>query len=176
MSEISHPLPLIGVCALSGTGKTTLLTRLLPLLVERGLRVATVKHAHHGFDFDRPGKDSFRLREAGAAGMVIISSKRMGLIEEFGPHHPEPRLANALRAIDPDRYDMILVEGFKHEAYPKLELHRPSLGHPPLFSADPHIVAVATDGPIAGDPPHIPQLDLNDPVAIRDFMLEFLGL
>lgn len=173
--DLHHPLPLIGFCAFSGTGKTTLLTKLLPLLREQGLRVAVVKHAHHAFEMDHPGKDSYELRKSGADCCVVVSRKRVAVLEEFREERPEPRLADALNNIDPQRFDLVVVEGFKHEPYPKIELHRPSLGRPLLCSGDGNVIAVASDAPLVMTR-DVPLLDLNDPAGIRDFVLERLQI
>lgn len=170
MTRADPVIPLIGFCAFSGTGKTTLLRKLLPLLRATGLRIAVVKHAHHSFEIDRPGKDSYELRKSGADCCVVVSRHRVAMVEELPQPVAEPRLDDALRVIDPARFDLVVVEGFKHEAYPKIELHRPSLGRPLLHATDPSIIAVATDAPI--EPAReIPLLDLNAPGAIRDFVL-----
>ncbi len=167
---IDFPLPLIGFSAYSGTGKTTLLTHLLPLLREQGLRAAVIKHAHHLFDIDHPGKDSHELRRAGAAQMLIASHRRMALVTEYEADHPEPTLEEALRAIDPARLDLVLVEGFKRADFPKIELHRPALGKPLLCLNDPNIIAIASDAEVPGAPASLPRLDLNQPAAIADFI------
>ena len=171
---MTRAVPLLGFAAYSGTGKTTLLRRLLPLLKAHGLRVGVVKHAHHGFDTDIPGKDSYELRKAGAAQMLVASRRRWALVTETA-NAREPRLEDALRHLDQASLDLILIEGFKAEAFPKIELHRPSLGHPLLCQADRSIIAVASDAPLAIDP-GIPQLDLNRPQEIAEFMLRVLGL
>ncbi len=170
---LRYPLPLLGICAWSGTGKTTLLTSLLPILRERGLRVAVVKHAHHDFDIDRPGKDSYQIREAGAEQILVASRKRMAYIRELPGKRDEPDLAECLPMIDQTSLDLVLVEGFKHEKIAKIELHRSELNKPLMFPDDPHVIAVATDKPLqrkAGQPVN---LDLNDPVAIAQFVIEF---
>jgi len=162
-------VPVLGVAAYSGTGKTTLLRRVLPVLRGRGLRVAVVKHAHHSFDTDIPGKDSYELRKAGATQMLVASRHRWALVTETG-HAFEPRLEDLLERLDRDHLDLILVEGFKAEAFPKIELHRPSLGHPLLYPLDPSIIAIAADAPLEPPPP-LPTLDLNRPEQIVEFML-----
>ena len=162
-------IPVLGVAAYSGTGKTTLLRKILPQLRAQGLRVAVVKHAHHSFDTDVPGKDSYELRKAGATQMLVASRHRWALVTETGDA-AEPRLDDLLARLDRTNLDLILVEGFKAEAFPKIELHRPSLGHPLLFQLDPSIVAVATDAPLA-TAPAIPVLDLNRPEQIAEFIL-----
>jgi molybdopterin-guanine dinucleotide biosynthesis protein MobB len=160
----------VGFSASSGTGKTTLLTRILPLIRQRGLRVAVIKHAHHQFDPDTPGKDSYRIREAGASQTIVASRQRMVLFRDFASVEAEPRLQTLLDTLDPAEADLVLVEGFKHETFAKIELHRPSLGRTLRCTEDPHIIAVASDAEIEL-PRDLPLLDLNDPAAIVDFLL-----
>ena len=170
MNEL--PVPIVGFCAWSGTGKTTLLTQLLPLMVARGLKVAVVKHAHHTFDIDHPGKDSYELREAGASQMLIASHKRMAHITEFDEGRGEPSLADALSGLDMQNLDLILVEGFKHENYQKIELHRPQLNKPLFFPDDSNIIAIASDAPIPENRNLLPKLNLNNPQQIVQFILD----
>ncbi len=164
-------LPVIGFAAYSGTGKTTLLTRIIPALRTQGLRVGLVKHAHHGFDPDIPGKDSYRLRKAGAAQTLVASPRRQALFTE-NESPREPVLEDLLAQLDPARLDLVLVEGFRGEAIPKIELHRAGLGHPWLFPEIPNIIAVATDGPLATETPHPPLLDLNRPDEVAGFVMD----
>lgn len=166
------PLPAIGLVGWSGSGKTTLLTALLPLLAERGLRVAVLKHAHHGFDLDRPGKDSYRAREAGAVQVLVASRDRWVLMaEETGRALAEPPFRELLARFDRHRLDLVLAEGFSTEAYPKIEVYRAARGEPPkCWPHDPDLVALATDSPPPGPSP-VPVLDLNDPGAIAEFLL-----
>jgi len=170
---IDYPVPVLGVCAYSGTGKTTLLTRLLPLLGRHRLTVGVIKHAHHRFEVDHPGKDSYELRRAGAAQMLVASRHRMALMTEFPEPRPEPVLREALAALDPARLDLVLVEGFKHEAFPKMELHRPSLGRPLMCLRDPNVVAVVSDQAL-NLPRPIPCLDLNHPEEVAEFIIEHI--
>lgn len=171
---IEFPIPLIGFAAFSGTGKTTLLVKLLPRLKQAGLRVAVVKHAHHSFEMDVPGKDSFRLRAAGADEMLVASRGRIGWIRERAETESEPSLREALAVLDPSRLDIVLVEGFKSEALPKIELHRAALGRPLLFPGDRRIIAIASDdAPLAQDPGDLPHLSLDDPDEIANFVLAF---
>ena len=172
---VTFPVPLIGFCAYSGSGKTTLLKRLIPLLKAEGLRLAVLKHAHHSFDPDTPGKDSYELRRAGAERVLVASRHRMALIEERPAALPEPSLPEALGHLQPRDLDLVLVEGFKHERYPKIELHRPSLGCPLIHRRDPDVIAVAADAPVQTARP-LPLLELNDPPQIRDFLLRYLRL
>lgn len=171
-SPISSPLPLIGIAAFSGTGKTTLLKQVLPLLQQRGVRVGVIKHAHHRFDIDTPGKDSYELRHAGAGQMLIGSRNRWALMTETPEEQQDPDLNYLIRQLDPSRLDLILVEGFKHLPFPKIELHRPSTGNQLLFPNDPHIVAIAHDEtlPVATQ---LPQLDINSPIAVADFIVSY---
>ena len=165
-------VPMVGFCAWSGTGKTTLLTRLLPLLVAQGLKVAVVKHAHHTFDIDHPGKDSYLLREAGASQMLIASRQRMALITEFEEGRDEPSLADALSGLNMKGLDLILVEGFKHENYQKIELHRPELNKPLLFPDDTNVIAIASDAPIPENRNSLPKLNINNPQQIVQFIID----
>ena len=136
---------IIGLAGWSGAGKTTLVTSVIPVLVRRGLKVATVKHAHHEFDIDQPGKDSWLHRQAGACEVAIVSSRRWAIVHELGDE-PEPPLAEVLRKISP--VDLVIVEGFKRHAHPKLEVYRACVGKPLLHPDDNCIVAVATDAPL----------------------------
>lgn len=163
--------PLLGFAAYSGTGKTELLTRLIPLLTAHGLRVGALKHAHHDFDVDQPGKDSYRLRKAGAQEVLVSSSRRHVLIRELEEGEKEPGLGQLLEKLCRDNLDLVLVEGFKREAFPKIELHRPSLGHPYLYPDDSNIIALATDAEVAEGCP-LPHLDLNQPQEIVEFIRE----
>jgi molybdenum cofactor guanylyltransferase/molybdopterin-guanine dinucleotide biosynthesis protein MobB len=168
---IKAPVPLLGFAAFSGTGKTTLLTKLLPELKQRDIRIAVVKHAHHNFDIDKPGKDSYRIREAGAQQMLIASSRMMALMQKSDNEEDDPSLAELLTRLDYNKLDLVLVEGFKHEVFPKIELHRPSLGHPLLLEEDNQIIAIATDSDIDTE---TPQLNLNQIEAMADFIQQFM--
>ena len=173
---VEFPLPMLGFAAYSGTGKTTLLLKLLPLLKSTGLRIAVVKHAHHAFEMDQPGKDSYRLRTAGADEMLIAGRCRIGWVRECPDHAGEPGLAEVLSVLEPQRLDLVLVEGFKAESFPKIELHRAGTGRPLLFPNDPDIIAIATDeDELACDPGGLPRLSINDPVAIAEFILNQIG-
>lgn len=158
----------LGIAGWSGSGKTTLLTKLIPALIGRGLTVSTVKHAHHDFDIDQPGKDSWRHREAGATEVLVASDRRWALMHEHRGA-AEPPLAALLAKLQP--VDLVLVEGFKRDSYPKLEVWRAEAGKPPLHPEDPSIVAVASDGPIAD--PARQRLDIDDIEAIADFVADF---
>ena len=165
--------PILGFAAWSGTGKTTLLIRLLPLLKARGLRVAVVKHAHHSFDIDHPGKDSYELRQAGAAQMLIGSRQRWALMVE-NVDDEDWSLHDLIRHLDTEALDLILVEGYKPEHIPKIEVNRPSLGKPLLYRDDPSVIAIATDdaGSISTD---LPLLDMNRPQEVADFVIQWLA-
>jgi molybdopterin-guanine dinucleotide biosynthesis adapter protein len=165
-------IPLLGFVAASGTGKTTLLTQLIPLLKNHGLRIGLIKHSHHNFDIDQQGKDSFRLRAAGASPVMLVSPYRRAIITEL-TELKEPSLNEQLALFDQSELDLLLIEGFKSEAFPKIELHRASLKHPFLYPDDPHIIAIATDTPLQA-PDYLTQLDLNNPELIADFMLTLL--
>lgn len=167
------PRPLIGFVSFSGTGKTTLLEQLIPLLRERGIRIALLKHAHHEFDIDTPGKDSYRLRKAGASQTMIASAKRWALITENQTEQNDPQLEELLKQLDPQQFDLLLVEGFKYEPYPKIELHREALGKPLLYPDDPHIIAIACD--TLQPQADIPVLNINQPEAIRDYIINWLN-
>ena len=161
-------LPLLGIAAWSGTGKTTLLEQLLPRLGERGLRVAVIKHAHHGFDVDQPGKDSHRLRQAGASPMLVASRARVALMMET-PGREEADLAELIDMVRPQRPDLVLVEGFKAWPLPKLELYRPEVGKSLRVAEDPWVRAVASDAPLTL-PQDVEALDLNDLAALTDWI------
>ena len=161
-------VPVIGFCAYSGTGKTTLLIKLLPLLKAQGVRVGVVKHTHHRFEVDKPGKDSYELRKAGAVEMLVASGKRWALMVETGGDG-DPLLQQLLDRMDQSILDLIIVEGFKHEAFPKIELHRPELGRPLFFPEDPNIIAIASDD-LSAYKTDLPLLDINDPSAIAVYL------
>lgn len=160
-----------GLAGWSGSGKTTLMAKLLPALVARGVRVSTMKHAHHEFDVDKPGKDSWVHRQAGATEVAIVSANRYAVMHELRGA-PEPTIEDLLPRLAP--VDLLLIEGFKRHAHPKIEIHRPAAGKPLLAPEDPHIVAVASDVEIPGLA--VPRLDLNDAQAIADFVLRRTGL
>ena len=167
-------LPVVGFVGASGSGKTTLISRVLPALRAEGLRVAVLKHAHCGFDMDRPGKDSYRVREAGAAEVLIASRSRWAHLGELEGHLDEPPFRELLGRFDPERVDVVLVEGFARECYPKIEVYRPGLGEPPrCWPEDPSVIAVATDAPLAVARP-VGRLDLNAPLAVAAFLMSHL--
>jgi molybdopterin-guanine dinucleotide biosynthesis protein B len=158
-------MKLIGLAGWSGAGKTTLLTRVIPVLIARGLRVSTIKHAHHKFDVDTPGKDSFAHREAGASEVLVSSGRRFALMHELRGEAEWP-LRDLLRKLTP--VDLVIVEGFKADPHPKIEVHRIDNGKPFLHPQDSAIVAVATD---ARTTAHVPVLALDDILAIADMMV-----
>jgi len=170
-----NKIPVLGFCAhSSGIGKTTLLTQLIPALIQKDLRISVVKHAHHEFDIDHEGKDSFKLRQAGAVQMMVASRQRWALMTELvrTPHtENEPNLAHLLAQMDNTLTDLVLAEGFKHEAIPKIEVHRAAFGTPLLASEDANIIAIATDTPLSIA---TPQIDLNDINSIAAFIHTWL--
>ena len=164
-------MKLFGLAGWSGSGKTTLLVKLVPELIGRGLTVSTVKHAHHAFDLDRPGKDSFDHRAAGASEVLLTSSARWALMHELRGA-PEPEVPDLIKLMSP--VDLILIEGFKRHAHEKLEVYRPSVGKPLLCTDDPSVVAVATDGSLPRVA--VPIFRLDDVKGIADFILRRVGL
>lgn len=161
-------MKVFGIAGYSGSGKTTLLEKLIPRLTARGLTVSVIKHTHHGFDIDRPGKDSYRHREAGASEVLLACGVRWALMREVRDA-PEPCLDDLLTRLAP--CDLVLVEGFKQEPIPKVEVYRPANGKPPLFPGRRDVVAVATDGEVATD---LPRLPLDDAEAVAVFILDYL--
>jgi len=161
----SVAMKVIGIAGWSGAGKTTLLTRVIPCLTARGLRVSTIKHAHHAFDIDVPGKDSHTHRAAGATEVLVSSANRFALIRELRGE-PEWTLRALLEKLSP--VDLVLVEGFKREIHPKLEVFRAAVGKPPLHPDDANIVAIASDGPTAARVPVVP---LDDIDAVADVLV-----
>ncbi|HTW26306.1 MAG TPA: molybdopterin-guanine dinucleotide biosynthesis protein B [Acetobacteraceae bacterium] len=165
-------MKVIGLVGPSGAGKTTLLSAMLPLLRAAGLSVSTVKHAHHGFDLDRPGKDSHRHREAGALEVMVAGPERWALLHEHPRSVAEPALAELLARMTP--VDLVLVEGFRSHPHPKIEVYRPALGEPPLWPGRGDIVAVASDSLLPTCPRHV--LPLGAPATIADWLLGFMAL
>jgi len=163
-------MKVFGFAGFSGSGKTTLIEQLIPLFTGRGLRVSLIKHAHHTFDVDQPGKDSYRHRHAGATEVLVTSSRRWVLMHELRGES-EPSMEEIMTHVSP--CDLLLIEGYKRAAIPKLEVYRASVGEGLLHPHDPHIVAIATDGPL--DAP-LPVLDLNQPPLISEFILRHVGL
>ena len=164
-------IPVLGFAAYSGTGKTSLLVKLIPLLNDRGIRVALIKHAHHDFDIDIPGKDSYELRKAGAGQVLIASDRRQALLTEAAVTE-DPALEDLVARLDLARVDLVLVEGFRHAPFPKIELHRPSLKRDLIFPTDADVIAVASDAALnAGE---LPLLDINRPQAIARFIVNWM--
>jgi molybdopterin-guanine dinucleotide biosynthesis protein B len=164
-------MKIFGLAGWSGAGKTSLLVRLLPELVGRGLRVSTMKHAHHAFDVDTPGKDSFEHRQAGATEVLVTSEKRWALMHEHRGA-PEAEMEGLVARMTP--VDLLLIEGFKHHAHDKLEVFRRGVGKPLLCVSDPRVVAVASDGAVPEA--RVPVIDLGDTRAIADFIVAHCGL
>lgn len=172
MSPSPTRCALLGFAGFSGSGKTSLLRQLLPLLRHQGLTLGVIKHTHHDVEQDRPGKDSYELRHAGAAQCLLAGPHRS--ILTFENLHPgEPNLNESLSRLDLDALDLVLVEGFREAAIPKIEIHRPAHGKPLLCLQDPWILAVASDQP--GLPISCPQLDLNQPRQVADFVIRLLA-
>jgi molybdopterin-guanine dinucleotide biosynthesis protein B len=163
-------LKVFGFAGYSGSGKTTLIEKLIPIFVGKNLKVALIKHAHHEFDLDQPGKDSYRHREAGCVEVLVTSSRRWAVIHELRGE-PELGLEESLKRISP--CDLVLVEGFKKEPIPKIEIYRTENGKPFLYPEDSQIVAVASDGKLTIT---LPQLDLNQPQQIAEFILSNLKI
>jgi molybdopterin-guanine dinucleotide biosynthesis adapter protein len=157
---------IIGLAGWSGSGKTTLLAKVIPRLVVRGLKVSTLKHAHHGFDVDQPGKDSHTHRAAGATEVLVSSANRWALVHELRGQ-AEPALGVLLAKLSP--VDLVLVEGYKREPHPKLEVYRAGVGKPLLHPDDPAIVAVASDEPLPAA--RVPVVDLDDVERIADLLI-----
>jgi len=160
---------LLGIVGWRNSGKTQLVRALIPVLREHGLSVATIKHAHHNFDVDQPGKDSYEHRAAGAREVLISSAKRWALMHEHAEDETEPTLRELLPKLSP--VDLVLVEGFKRESHPKLEVHRPSLGKPLLAAEDDTVVAIAGDAEIPAA--RVPLVDLNDVAAVAESVLAY---
>ena len=159
---------IIGLAGWSGSGKTTLIKKLIPCLIARGLKVSTLKHAHHGFDLDQPGKDSFFHRAAGATEVIISSAKRFAILHELRDE-AEWDLPDLVSKMSP--VDLVLVEGYKRDAFPKLEVHRAANGKPLIHPEDPHIIAIAADVPVPSA--KVPVVDLNDIDGIADVLLTY---
>ena len=163
-------MKVIGIAGYSGSGKTTLIEKVIPVLVRAGLRVSLIKHAHHEFDVDQPGKDSYRHRHAGCSEVLLSSSTRWAMMHELRGA-PEPSLAEQLKHFAP--CDLVIVEGYKNEPIPKVEVRLRAAHTPALFPDDPNVVAVATDDVLDTQ---LPQLDVNDAEAVARFIIQYLGL
>lgn len=159
-------MKVIGLAGWSGSGKTTLLAKLIPVLIARGLKVSTVKHAHHAFDLDKPGKDSYVHRASGASEVFISSANRWAQMHELRGEE-ELRLSDIIKRMTP--VDLLIIEGFKRETHPKLEIHRAEVGKPLLQPEDDWIVAIASDKPVPQS--GVPVVDLNDIEKIADVIL-----
>lgn len=167
-----HDLPTLGiVAATSNMGKTSYITQLIPLLNARGIRISVIKHAHHQFDIDHPGKDSYNIREAGAIQTLVASGQRWALMTETPNQAQDADLSHLLKQLDTQQADLIIVEGFKKANIPKIEVFRPSMNQPLLAAQDPNIMAVATDVPIACD---ATQLPLNKPQQSCEFIINWM--
>ncbi len=164
-------MKIFGLAGWSGSGKTSLMVRLLPELVGRGLSVSTMKHAHHAFDVDTPGKDSYEHRQAGATEVLVTSANRWALMHELRGA-PEAQMEELVARMSP--VDLLLIEGFKHHAHDKLEVFRRDVGKPLLCVSDPRVVAVASDGAVPEA--RVPVIDLDDTCAIADFIAAHCGL
>ena len=162
-------LPLLGITAYSGTGKTTLLKKVIPLLRERNLRVGMIKHTHHDMDVDKPGKDSYELRKAGAHQTLVASQQRWALMTET-PDNAELDLYYLASRFDEKSLDLILVEGFKHESIPKIALFRSVLERPLEQLIDQHVIAIASDTLLDTD---LPQLDINQAEQVADYIVSW---
>jgi molybdopterin-guanine dinucleotide biosynthesis protein MobB len=173
MNTQRWPKPVLGFCAYSGTGKTTLLSRLIPLLRFRGIRVGVIKHAHHNFEIDREGKDSYRFRQAGAEE-VLVASERLWVLLHDNTQEIEPDLTELLKRMDLENLDLILVEGLKHQELPKIELHRPSMGRDLMYPGVSGIIALASDEE-PSELSDLPLLDLNVPEEVADFIINWMN-
>ena len=168
----SYPIPLLAFSAYSGSGKTTLLEKVVPELRKLGLRIAMIKHTHHKVDLDQPGKDSYRMREAGANPVMIASKKRWALLFENDNEQDEPQLSELVAQLNPAMFDLLLVEGFKHESIPKIEIIRSGVEKPPLHPNDSTFIAIASD--LFDLETSLPVLNLNNPSAIADFISDWM--
>jgi len=177
---IQSKKPILGFSAHSGTGKTTLIEKLIPQLLENNIRIALIKHSHHDFDIDQPGKDSYRLRKAGAKQTIVASKKRWALMVETPQEKSEPDLSELINQIDYNTIDLILVEGFKHEAINKIALHRKNHAQSLSFLSDPNVIAIATDDETLVTPTKQnssnPKLNINNIDEICHFISKYLNI
>ncbi|MEI6897608.1 MAG: molybdopterin-guanine dinucleotide biosynthesis protein B [Psychromonas sp.] len=167
----NFPVPLLGFAAYSGTGKTSLLEKLIPVLVEQGLNIAVVKHSHHDIEMDKPGKDSYRLRKAGATQLLLAGTQRALLFYEYGQQE-DKKLIEQLQLLNTVNLDLVLVEGYRDEPFNKIELHRMALNKPFLFPNDSSIIAFACDQPRRDC--KLPQLDLNNIKQFSEFVCAYV--
>jgi len=165
------PTPVIGITGFSGSGKTTLIEQLIPRIQQHGIRVAVIKHAHHRFDVDTPGKDSYRFREAGAQQVLVASGQRWALINEHRPALNDPDLSTLITHLDHANLDLVLVEGFKHIAFPKMELNRAACQHPLRYAEDDSIIALICDHDEHDTV--LPVLALDDVAGITAFIVQY---
>ncbi|PHM62667.1 molybdopterin-guanine dinucleotide biosynthesis protein MobB [Xenorhabdus ishibashii] len=170
-STNSIVLPILGITAYSGTGKTTLLKQVIPLLRQQHIRVGLIKHTHHNMDVDKPGKDSYELRKAGATQTLVASQQRWALMTET-PELPEPDLYYLASRFDANSLDLILVEGFKQEPIPKIALYRDGLNHTVDEILDPYVIAIASDIALVTS---LPQLNINQPEQVAAFIAKWLN-
>ena len=168
-SVTQFPVPLLGFAAFSGTGKTTLIEQLIPLLIEQGLRIALVKHSHHDIEMDKPGKDSYRLRKAGASQVVLAGTHRSIYFHEHQQAH-DSQLSEQLALLNTDCLDLVLVEGYRDQAFPKIELHRSLLDKPFLYPNDTHIIALVCDQYV--DVIDLPLFDFTQLQSMVSFILQ----
>jgi molybdopterin-guanine dinucleotide biosynthesis protein MobB len=172
MSQLKNfPIPLLGFAAYSGTGKTTLLEQLIPVLISKGLNIAVVKHSHHNIELDKPGKDSYRLRKAGACQLLLAGTERTVLFHEYGLQQ-DKKLLEQLQLLNTENLDLVLVEGYRDEPFNKIELHRSALNKPFLFKDDASIIALASEQKQTDC--LLPQLDLNNLDQLSEFVLTYL--
>lgn len=171
---LQYPIPFIGICAYSGTGKTTVLTQLISLIEARGIRLGVIKHAHHNFDIDHKNKDSYKLRHAGAKQMVVASDNCIAKISNREKTQGI-ELEECLAALDHHELDLVLVEGFKHAHFPKIELHRLATQKPFIYLRDQSVIALASDQSGLKNPNKIPMLDINQVEQICDFIFDYLN-
>jgi molybdopterin-guanine dinucleotide biosynthesis protein MobB len=171
-SHTEFKVPVLGFAAYSGTGKTTLLVKLLPLMKLQGLRVALIKQTHHNFEIDKPGKDSYELRKAGANQVLIASEKRLALVTEY-EQPVESDLVELVNKLDLENIDLVLVEGFKNKPFPKIEIHRAAAGNKLLFPEDDNVIAVASDESL--DTGGLPLLNLNETEEVAGYINRWLN-
>ncbi|MDH5191294.1 MAG: molybdopterin-guanine dinucleotide biosynthesis protein B [Gammaproteobacteria bacterium] len=173
--SIRKPPLLAFIAEHSNTGKTTLLEKVLPLLVKKGIRTAVIKHTHHDFETDKPGKDSYRLHQAGSRQTMLVSPKRMALVMETPENNDLPDIETLVARLDTEKLDLILAEGFKHEAIPKIEIYRSGVSQNLLCKNDKHIIAVCSD--IKPElPANITLLDINKPEDVVAFICKEFNL